>query len=75
MEAFPQSFHHQQQVHQVQQVPQVHEVTQPGTADHVSAMQASPATVLTLKARMLVIAQFINAELSQLKSEECTIHR
>ena len=59
MEAFPQ--------HQVSRaIP----VTQAGTAGHTPPMQASPATVLTLKARMLAIAQFVNAELSKLENNK-----
>ena len=33
-------------------------------------MHASPATTLTLKARMLCIAQFVNAELSKINKRE-----
>lgn len=69
MEALQQSFNQQQQQQQRQQQQGIHQVAKSTAMGHISQMQASPATVLTLKARMLAIAQFVNGELSKLEGE------
>lgn len=37
---------------------------------HPTTMQASPATVLTLKARILAISQFVNFKLANLEEKQ-----
>jgi len=75
MEAFSHSHNHQHQQH-VNHNQHTHQAsypvlaTQTGNAGHTPPMQASPATILTLKARILAIAQFVNAELSKLENNK-----